>query len=60
MDFYGTMIISPINRPPFEILADWEYSEKYECWYGDGRSFSKEICKIKEGDADGLPVHQGE
>ena len=47
-DFYGVMLICPIHKPPYEVLADWKYSEKYECWYGNGESFPAEICKQKE------------
>ncbi|WMI81808.1 hypothetical protein [Anaerotignum sp. MB30-C6] len=44
--FYGVMLICPINRTPFEVLAEWEYKDGV--WYGNGESFPDEICKKKE------------
>lgn len=73
MKFYGRMLISPIHKPPFEVLAHWEYKDGI--WYGNGESYPAEICKIKfandfiadggevakkEGGSDGLPMHQDE
>lgn len=46
MDFYGAMLICPIHKPPFEVLADWKYKDGV--WYGNGESFPAEICKRKE------------
>lgn len=46
MKFYGRMLISPIHKPPFEVLAHWEYKDGI--WYGNGESYPEEICKIKE------------
>lgn len=46
--FHGDMLISPKNNlyPPFYICdKDWLYKPEYDCWYGDGRSFSAEICE---------------
>ncbi len=48
--FHGVMIITPVitsHIPPFEIEDDWLYKPDTQCWYGGGRSFSKEICKVK-------------
>ena len=46
--FNGIMQIVPKseNLKPFEIEADWVYNPEYNCWYGKGRSFHNEICKI--------------
>jgi hypothetical protein len=45
--FHGTMLISPrVAIEPFEITGDWLYKPEYKCWYGGGRSFPEEICKI--------------
>ncbi|GEM_PF-6862582 len=45
MKFYGRMLISPIHKPPFEVLAEWEYKDGI--WYGNGESYPAEICEIK-------------
>ena len=48
MAFKGTMRITPKSDTikPFEIEGDWLYKPDCECWYGNGRSFSKEICEV--------------
>ena len=50
--FHGTMLITPKDSTvaaAFYIKdKDWLYKPNTECWYGDGRSFSKEICTIVE------------
>ena len=48
--FRGTMRIVPKNKSiePFEITGDWLYKPDTKCWYGGGRSFSEEICEVKE------------
>lgn len=45
--FHGDMKITPKNGTPFQIVnRDWLYKPEYNCWYGDGRSFSADICEI--------------
>lgn len=46
--FKGVMKITPKcdTIKPFEIECDWLYKPDTECWYGSGRSFSKDICEI--------------
>lgn len=44
MRFYGKMLISPIHKPPYEVLAHWEYKDGV--WYGNDESFPAEICKF--------------
>lgn len=44
MKFYGRMLISPIHKPPFEVLAHWEYKDGV--WYGNGESYPAEICRL--------------
>lgn len=57
-NFYGMMIIMPINRPPFALVADWAYRADVDCWYGNGGSYPAEICRIqKEGESHGVHVH---
>lgn len=51
--FKGEMKILPKNgMEPFIIDAVWLYKPEFECWYGQGRSFPKEICEpqIELGD----------
>lgn len=48
-NFTGKMLITPINRSPFEVEADWAYNPETKCWYGNGSSYPAEICRIKEG-----------
>lgn len=43
--FYGVMLISPVCKPPFEVLTEWEYKDGV--WYGNGESYPEEICKAK-------------
>ncbi|KXL54418.1 hypothetical protein CLNEO_05240 [Anaerotignum neopropionicum] len=45
-DFYGVMLICPVHKAPFEVLADWKYIGGI--WYGNGSSYPEEICKKKE------------
>ena len=44
----GGMEITPKcdTVKPFQIEGDWLYKPDTECWYGNGRSFSKDICII--------------
>lgn len=51
MKFYGRMLISPIHKPPFEVLAHWEYKDGI--WYGNSESYPAEICKIRLADTLG-------
>lgn len=44
--FFGTMLISPVILPPFEITAAWLYKPDAKCWYGNGSSFIEDICKV--------------
>lgn len=47
--FHGDMRITPKNAlyPPFYICdKDWLYKPETNCWYGDGRSFSADICEV--------------
>ena len=46
--FKGVMKITPKcqNIVPFELEGDWLYKPDMECWYGKGKSFSKDICEI--------------
>lgn len=51
--FHGDMRITPKNSlyPPFYICdKDWLYKPDTDCWYGDGRSFSADICSIVKED----------
>ena len=49
--FHGTMKITPrCSIEPFEITCDWLFKPEYGCWYGAGRSFAEEICKIVRDD----------
>jgi hypothetical protein len=48
--FHGTMKIIPaagnsFKEPWFISDKDWLYKPDTNCWYGDGRSFSAEICE---------------
>lgn len=48
--FHGTMKITPtgaavFKEPWFIYDKDWLYKPDTDCWYGDGRSFSAEICE---------------
>lgn len=44
MGFYGTMLITPIHKPPFEVLAHWEYKDGI--WYGNSESYPAQICRL--------------
>lgn len=48
--FHGDMRISPKNGiQPFIITdCDWLYKPEFDCWYGNGKSFSANICEIIE------------
>lgn len=49
--FHGTMRIVPKNTSIEPIViegTDWLYKPETKCWYGNGRSFSEEICEIVE------------
>jgi hypothetical protein len=51
--FHGTMKIipaagNPFKEPWFISDKDWLYKPDTNCWYGDGRSFSAEICEPME------------
>lgn len=46
--FHGDMKITPNNKlcPPFCITdKDWLYKPETNCWYGNGRSFTADICE---------------
>ena len=52
--FYGEMRITPKCKEvkPFTITTTWLYKpEGY--WYGDGRSFGKDICEITKDERKG-------
>lgn len=46
--FRGIMRVTPKcqNVVPFESKGDWLYKPDTKCWYGNGRSFSQDICEI--------------
>lgn len=46
--FHGEMCIVPKNPafPPVKIRGDWLYRPDTGCWYGSGRSFPAEVCRI--------------
>lgn len=49
--FHGTMRIIPKNslyKPFYIVDKDWLYKPDTNCWYGNGSSFSAEICEIVE------------
>ena len=46
--FRGTMRISPRGSEPYELCGNWLYKPETGCWYGNGRSFPKEVCTILE------------
>ena len=51
--FHGTMKIVPksgaiFKEPYFIVDKDWLYKPDTNCWYGDGRSVSAEICEPME------------
>ena len=51
--FHGDMNITPKNNsiPPFCIVnKDWLYKPDTNCWYGDGKSFSADICEVIDSD----------
>lgn len=52
--FRGTMKIVPKNPKfePMKIRTDWLYNPNTGYWYGDGRSFLPEICKIVEDETE--------
>lgn len=46
--FRGTMRISPRGAEAYELCGNWLYKPGTGCWYGNGRSFPKEVCTILE------------
>lgn len=46
--FRGTMRISPKGAEAYELCGNWLYKPGTGCWYGNGRSFPKEVCTILE------------
>lgn len=46
--FRGTMRICPRGSEPYELCGNWLYEPDTGCWYGNGRSFPKEVCTILE------------
>ena len=46
--FHGVMKITPKTKcvPSVEIEGDWLYKPEYKCWYGNGASYSEEICTV--------------
>lgn len=46
--FRGTLRICPKNPniEAFELEGDWLFNPATNCWYGQGRSFSAEICEV--------------
>ncbi len=53
MAFHGSMKITPSNLSlePFVIEdTDWLYKPDTKCWYGNGRSFTADICEPIEED----------
>lgn len=46
--FRGTMRISPRGSEAYELCGNWLYKPGTGCWYGNGRSFPKEVCTILE------------
>ena len=45
--FHGSMKITPVNSSTVILIKDkdWLYKPEYNCWYGDGHSFSANICE---------------
>lgn len=49
--FRGTLRITPKNgMEPFELEGEFLYNPIYKCWYGNGRSFSDDICEVVRDD----------
>lgn len=46
--FRGTMRISPRGAEAYDLCGNWLYKPETGCWYGNGRSFPKEVCTILE------------
>lgn len=48
--FRGVMRIVPKSDKfkPFEVDAEWLYKPEYDCWYGNGGSYSADICEVVE------------
>lgn len=48
--FKGVLRISPKcpNVEPFELKGSFLYKPDSKCWYGNGSSFTAEICEIVE------------
>lgn len=46
--FRGTLRISPKSPEikPFDLEGDWLFKPETNCWYGQGCSFSAEICEV--------------
>lgn len=44
--FYGSALISPVNREPYRVYGTWLYKPEYDCWYCNGRSFPAEIVSV--------------
>ena len=46
--FHGDMKITPTNGlyPPFYVCdTDWLYRPDTKCWYGNGSSYTEQICE---------------
>lgn len=54
--FRGTMKIAPKAKElmPYEETCTWLYKPEYDCWYGRGRSYMAEICKVVEDETEVL------
>ena len=44
--FKGTLRVTPVHLPAFEVEAEWEYDPDTGCYYGGGESFPAEICDV--------------
>jgi hypothetical protein len=46
--FIGTMRIVPKNPqfPVLELHGNWLYKPEFHCWYGNGHSYSADICEV--------------
>ena len=48
--FIGQVDVTPKNKDitPFALFGTWLYRPDTQCWYCNGRSFTKDIVDIKE------------
>lgn len=52
--FHGVMRITPKSKcvPPLEIEGDWLYNPEYKCWYGNGASYTANLCTVVRDDSE--------